>query len=237
MSENMPLLLLPGLLCDAALWRHQTRFLEGIADCHVAGIAGHDRIEAIARDVLAKAPPRFALAGLSMGGYVAFEILRQAPERVLRLCLLDTSARPDTGEQREKRRLLLVMAKTGHFKGVTPRLLPLLIHPDRLKECELTDAITAMAERMGRDAFQKQQAAIMHRIDSRPLLKSIACPAQIIGGRQDALTPPDIVREIAEGMPNARFDIIEDCGHLAPLEKPDEVNRLMRRWLESQGRF
>ena len=231
MSDRLPLLLLPGLLCDSALWQHQTRFFEGTAECHLGDTTRHDRIDALARDVLATAPPQFALAGLSMGGYVAFEIMRIAPERVLKLCLIDTSARPDTDEQRERRRLLLIMAKTGRFKGVTPRLLPMLIHPDRIEDQELTHIIISMAERMGRNAFAHQQTAIMNRIDSRPMLKSIACPTQIIGGKQDALTPPEITREIADGIPNARFDIIDDCGHLSPLEKPAEVNRLMARWL------
>ncbi len=231
MSNSLPLVLLSGLLNDGALWQHQIRFLEGSAACHVADTTRHERIDAIAKDVLQHAPPQFALAGLSMGGYVAFEIMRQAPERVLKLCLFDTSARPDTDEQRERRRLLLIMAQRGQFKGVTPRLLPMLIHPDRIHDIELTDIITSMAERMGRDVFRNQQTAIMHRIDSRPYLKDIQCPVQVIGGRQDALTPPEIVREIAEGIINARFDIIEHSGHLPPLEKPDEVNMLMRRWL------
>ncbi len=228
---GIPLLLLSGLLCDGALWQHQIRYLDGIAACHVADTARFDSMTAIAREVLSLAPPQFAMAGLSMGGYVAFEIMRQAPERVLKLCLLDTSARADTAEQREKRRLLLAMAEKGQFKGVTPRLLPMLIHPDRIEDVELTDIVTSMAERMGREAFRNQQTAIMTRTDSHATLKSIQCPTQIIGGRQDVLTPPDIMREIAEGISGARFDVVEDCGHLSPLEKPDEVNLLMRRWL------
>lgn len=229
--SGIPLVLLSGLLCDGALWQHQLRFLEDVAACHVADTARHDRIETIAQDVLSLAPPQFALAGLSMGGYVALEIMRQAPERVLKLCLMDTSARPDTDEQREKRRLLLIMAQRGQFKGVTPRLLPMLIHPDRLDDVEITDTITAMAERMGRDAFRNQQAAIMHRIDSRPHLKDIRCSTQVIVGRQDVLTPPDIAREIAQGINGAKLDVIESSGHLPPLEKPDEINVLMKRWL------
>ena len=231
MPSNMPLLLLSGLLCDGALWQHQIRFLEGSAACHVADTARHDRIDKIAKDVLAGAPPQFAMAGLSMGGYIALEIMRQAPERVLKLCLLDTSARADTAEQRERRRLLLAMAEKGQFKGVTPRLLPMLIHPDRLADIELTDIITSMAERMGRDAFRNQQTAIMNRIDSLSSLKNIHCPVQIIGGQQDALTPPDILREMAAEILQARLDLIENCGHLSPLEKPDEVNALIQRWL------
>jgi pimeloyl-ACP methyl ester carboxylesterase len=231
MVDGIPLLLLPGLLCDAALWQHQITHLEGIAACHVADLTRHDRIDALAKDALAPAPQRFAMAGLSMGGYVAFEIMRQAPDRVLKLCLLDTSARADTAEQIHRRRLLLKMAETGQFKGVTPRLLPMLIHPDRTGDIELTETVTAMAERVGRDVFQKQQTAILNRIDSRASLRSIKCPVQIVCGREDALTPPDIMREIADGVPHARMDVIEACGHLSTLEKPGEVNYLMRRWL------
>ena len=231
MESSIPLVLLSGLLCDGALWQYQLRALEGLAACHVADTARQDKVEAIAKDVLALAPRQFALAGLSMGGYVAFEIMRQAPERVLKLCLLDTSARPDTAEQKEKRRLLLIMAQRGQFKGVTPRLLPSLIHPDRLQDAELTEIVTSMAERMGRDAFRNQQTAIMNRPDSRPCLKKITCPTQVIVGYEDVLTPPDIAREIADGIKGARLDIVGDCGHLSPLEKPDEVNAIMKRWL------
>jgi pimeloyl-ACP methyl ester carboxylesterase len=227
----IPLLLLPGLLCDAALWQHQIKSLKSIADCRVMDTTKHDRIDALAKAVLAEAPPQFALAGLSMGGYVTLEIMRQAPERVLKLCLLDTSARPDTAEQSEKRRLLLAMSKAGQFKGVTPRLLPLLIHPDRLEDKDLTYIIVTMAERMGRDVFHKQQTAILNRIDSRPFLRDIKCPTQLIVGSQDALTPPEIMREIHDGIAGSRMNVLEHCGHLSALEKPDEVNALMQKWL------
>ena len=231
MTDKFPLIFLPGLLCDAALWQHQITHVQNIADCQVADITQHDRIEHLARDVLTKAPAQFALAGLSMGGYVAFEIMRQAPERVLKLALLDTSARPDTLDQRERRQLLLMMSRRGQFKGVTPRLLPMLIHPDRLQDTNLTDIITAMAERVGRDAFHNQQTAILHRIDSRPFLTNIICPTLVVGGMQDGLTPPDIVHEIAAGIPNAQLQLIDNCGHLAPLEQPERVNGFMREWL------
>lgn len=231
MLAEQPLLLLPGLLCDRALWESQIKSLKGLADCQVMDTTKQDRIDALARDVLVKAPKQFALAGLSMGGYVALEIMRQAPERVLRLCLLDTSARPDTDEQKQKRRLLLAMSQSGQFKGVTPRLLPLLIHPDRLEDKDLTHIIMTMAERVGREAFHNQQTAILNRIDSRPSLKNVRCPVQLIVGAQDALTPPDIMREIKEGIPGSRINVVENCGHLSALEKPDEVSALMRQWL------
>lgn len=232
MPHKVPLVLLPGLLCDEALWRNQINALKNMADCQVADLTRQDRMDALARAVLASAPRQFALAGLSMGGYVAFEVMRQAPERVLRLCLLDTSARPDTPEQSQRRRLLMAMAQKGEFKGVTPRLLPTLIHPAHLENKETTGTIMAMAERVGRDAFINQQTAIVHRIDSRPGLKNIRCPVQVIGGKQDALAPPEILREIADGISGARFDLIDECGHLSPLEQPERVTQLMRCWLE-----
>ena len=231
MTSCMPLVLLPGLLCDYAMWQYQVKFFEGQADCRVAETSLQDSIPAIVHAILETAPPQFALAGLSMGGYVAFELMRQAPERVLKLCLLNTSARPDTPEQSERRRMLLAMSKSGQFKGVTPRLLPMLISESRLQDAELTHIITSMAERMGREAFRNQQTAILHRIDSVPSLKNIRCPVQVIAGINDTLTPPDVMREIADGIPNARFDVIPDCGHLSPLERPDAVNPLMKRWL------
>ena len=233
MGSAVPLLLIPGLLCDEALWRPQINALKSRADCSVQDTTRHDRVDAIARAVLSAAPPQFALAGLSMGGYVALEIMRQAPERVLRLCLIDTSARPDTPEQAERRRLLLAMSKQGQFKGVTPRLLPMLIHPGRLEDKELVGTITSMAERVGRDAFHNQQGAILNRIDSRPFLKNIRCPTQIIGGMQDTLTPPEIVKEIADGISGARYEPIDNCGHLATLEQPEKVSSIMQRWLSA----
>ena len=167
-----------------------------------------------------------------MGGYVALEIMRQAPERVLKLAIFDSSARPDTAEQQERRRILLAISKAGQFKGVTPRLLPLLIHQDRLQDSALTDIIMGMAERVGREAFARQQTAILHRIDSRPFLDAIACPTLIVGGLQDAITPPELLQEMASGIKGARLEMIDQCGHLSTLEQPAIVNGLMRQWLD-----
>ncbi len=231
-----PLLLLPGLLCDDALWAHQLRHLGG--DITVADLTLDDSLGAMAARVLAAAPPVFDLAGLSMGGYLAFEILRRAPARVARLCLLDTSARPDTEEQTARRRGLIDLAGRGQFKGVTPRLLPLLLHPDRLPNAPLADAtltgaVMAMAERVGAAAFLRQQHAIMSRPDSRPDLPSIAAPTLVICGRQDALTPLEKSEEMAAAIPGARLAVIEECGHLATMEQPQAVTALMRLWREA----
>ncbi len=232
MRQPFPTLFLPGLLCDRALWENQITALGGILSAQVADLTQDDSMEAMAHRALDAAPERFALAALSMGGYVAFEMLRQQSQRISGLCLISTSARPDTPEQAERRRLLMAMSREGNFKGVTPRLLPLLIHKDRLNDNRLTSAITAMAVRMGRDAFLRQQTAILNRPDNRPFLKRISCPTLVMGGAQDAITPPAIVSEIAQGIAGSELKIIEGSGHLLPLEKPDEVNELLAKWLE-----
>ena len=225
------LILLPGLLCDARLWDHQTTHLGELLACRVGDPTGDDSLPAMADRLLAGAPDRFALAGLSMGGYLALEMWRQAPDRIARLALLDTTARPDTAAQSRRRRSLLALADTGRFRGVTPRLLPQLVHPDRQAETTLTDPILHMAERVGAEAFRRQQTAILNRPDSRPTLAGIDCPTLILCGRQDALTPLDRSEEMAALIPRARLAIVEDCGHLSPMERPQAVTALLRDWL------
>lgn len=225
------LLLVPGLLCNGELWAHQTRYLSDIAEISIADTLSHDSVEDMAEHILEKAPGNFCLAGLSMGGYIAQEIVRQAPERVEKLALLDTSARPDSDEQRRRRKGLISLARTGKFKGVTPRLLPLLIHEDRLEDEELTEAIMEMAADVGQDAFLRQQTAILGRPDSRADLISIQVPTLVVCGRQDELTPLDLSEEMAAGIPDARLCIIEECGHLSTMERPFAVTALMRDWL------
>ena len=225
------LVLLPGLLCDGALYRPQIEALREEAEILVADLTAHDTMAAMARSVLALAPPTFALAGLSMGGYVAFEIMRQAPERVTRLALLDTAATPDTPEQTEQRLAFMSMAETGDFRGVTARLLPRLIHASRLQDQALAEVIFEMARHVGRTGFIRQQRAIIARPDSRPGLSHITCPTLVVCGRQDALTPLERAREIATDIPDARLVVIEECGHLTTLERPAEVTAVMRSWL------
>lgn len=228
---TVKLVLIPGLLCDARLWAHQTEHLSDIADCVVADITGAESVDELADNVLASAPDSFALAGLSMGGYVAHAIMRRAPERVSRLALIDTSARPDTPEQLVRRGQLIDMSKYGKFRGVTDRLLPILIHAARLPETELTDEIKKMAELIGSDAFIRQQNAIMGRPDSRPQLAEYAVQTLVMCGRQDGLTPLEHHEEMAAAIPRSRLTVIEDCGHLSTMERPQAATALMRQWL------
>ncbi|NKB58797.1 MAG: alpha/beta fold hydrolase [Alphaproteobacteria bacterium] len=231
MTDTPPLLLIPGLLCDASLWVHQSRFLADVADVQVVETIKDETLGDIVTRALADAPPQFALAGLSMGGYIAFEFMRRVPERITRLALLDTSARADDEDTLQRRRGFIELAEQGKFKGVTPRLLPAFVHPDRLTDTPLVDAVTRMTENVGKDAFLRQQRAIMARPDSRPNLSEIAVPTVVICGRQDAATPLELSIEIADGIPGARLCIIEECGHLSTMERPHAVTALMRDWL------
>jgi len=235
MTMRDHLVLLPGLLCDRRLFAAQLTALASVADMTVPDLTGHDSITALAEHVLATAPPRFALAGLSMGGYVALEILRRAPERVTRLALLDTQARADSATASARRHQLMTLAEQGSFRGVTPRLLPLFIHPDRLQDAELCATVQAMAEDTGKDGFLRQQTAILGRPDSRPGLPAIACPTLVLAGRDDAVTPPKLQLELATLIPDATLVLIPRCGHLAPLERPDAVTRQLGLWLDGRG--
>lgn len=231
MTDRIPLALLPGLLCDAALWQPQVEGLADLADCRVIDLTTQDSTAAMAESVLAAMPPRFALAGLSMGGYAALEVMARAPERVTRLALLDTRCQVDDAETTARRRGLIELAEKGEFKGVTPRLLPLFIHEARLGDAALTGTVTAMAERVGKDAFVRQQRAIMGRRDHSATLVTIHVPTLVLCGRDDRLTPLADSKVMAAGIAGARLVVVEDCGHLATLERPAEVTAALRRWL------
>jgi len=187
----------------------------------------------MAASVLRDCPWReFALAGLSMGGYVAQEIMRQAPERVARLALLDTRARAEVPEETARRRELMELAQRGHnFTPVTNRMLPLMLHESRLKDAPLIQIIREMAQRTGIEAYLRQQNAIIARADYRPMLPSVTCPTLVLCGRQDRLTPLENSEEMARTIPGAKLVVVEDCGHVSTLERPAEVNRALRTWL------
>lgn len=231
MSATPVLLFLPGLLCDGRLWRDQIAALQGVR-CVVADLTHDETVGAMADRALRAVPTDVPLAvcGLSMGGYVAFEIMRRAAPRVARLALFDTSARPDTPEQTRRRRALLALSESGMFRGVTPRLLPQLLAPANLAG-PLGPEVMAMAERVGRPAFHRQQRAIMHRPDSRQGLAAIAVPTLVAVGEEDALTPPHLAEEMAAGIPGARLARIPTAGHLPPMETPEAVTGLLRDWL------
>src|SRR5215471_8167653 len=186
-------------------------------------------MDAIASRILAAAPPRFALAGLSMGGYLALTIVRHAPERVQRLALLDTSARPETPEQTARRKPQIALAKAGRFAEVPALQFPVFVHRNRQGDEALRARVRVMAEETGAEAFLRQQQAIMTRADARPSLAAIKCATLVLDG--DALTPPALSQEIAAGVAGSRLVVVADCGHLSTMERPDAVNRALVEWM------
>jgi len=233
MLQSLPLVLVPGLLCSARLYASQITALWPQGPVTVADHRRDDSMEAIAARILKDAPQHFALAGLSMGGYVAFAMMRLAPERIAKLALLDTSARPDLPEQKADREKFIAMAQAGKLNDVVETLTPKFLHRDHAKDEGLKKIVRDMAHDTGPDAFVRQQKAIMNRHDSRPLLSEIGCPTLVLVGEGDELTPPELAREIAADILGSRLVVVPSCGHLSTIEKPDAVNAAMIEWLKT----
>ncbi len=230
-TEPLPILFLPGLLCSPRLYAAQLPALWAYGPVMVTDHRRDDTLDAIAARILANAPPRFALVGLSMGGYIAYAILRAAPERVAKLALLDTAARADLPEQSERRMAQIELAESGRFGELLDLLWPLFVHKNRQHDEALKSVVRAMMDDTGPAAFVRQQKAIMTRPDSRPDLPKIKCPTLILVGDGDTLTPPKLSEEMAGLIPGSRLVTVADCGHLSTLERPEAVNRALVEWI------
>src|ERR1700691_3254451 len=203
--DSLPIVLVPGLNCSARLYGEQIPTLWRFGPVMVADHTRDANIAAIASRILAAAPPRFALVGLSMGGYIAFEIMRQARERVAKLALLDTAATPETPQQTVTRKKRIELTKSGRFGEAIALMFPSLVHRDRHGDKDLKRIVGLMGEEIGADAFIRQQHAIMARADSRPSLAAIACPTLVVVGDTDQLTPPAAAQALAAGLTGARL--------------------------------
>lgn len=232
-SSSLPIVLVPGLNCSARLYAEQIPLLWQFGPVTVADHRRDDSMAAMALRILAAAPPRFALAGLSMGGYIAFEIMRQAPARVAKLALLDTGAGPEVPERTAQRKPLMQMASEGRFAEITDDQFPLLVHRKRHGDMALKAVVRAMNEETGPEAYVRQQRAIIGRPDSRPGFAAITCPTLVLVGDDDQLTPPALAREMAAGIRGSRLVVIPDSGHLSTLEQPQAVNAALVEWLKS----
>ena len=227
-----PLVLVPGLSCNAALYVPQWPALADGRPILVADHSHDDMLQGIVRRLLEAAPARFALCGLSMGGYVAFEVLRQAPERVTRLALLGTSAKPATPETNLPREQMIALAEKGAFDNVTTLLWQKLVAPSRLTDEPLRLLVRQMADDVGADGFIRQQRAIMRRPDSRPVLANASCPVLVLVGAEDEITPVAEAREMAGLVgERGRLAVIPKSGHLSTLEAPQAVTEELLRWL------
>jgi pimeloyl-ACP methyl ester carboxylesterase len=231
-TAGQPIVLVPGLGCTPRLYAEQLPALWTFGPVTVADHRRADSMDAIARQILAEAPLRFALCGLSMGGYIAFAILRAAPERVTRLALLDTGPRSDTPEASERRKAAIAKVKAGEFDAVMEAFWPMLVHRNRLDDAALKRIVIGMAMTAGPEAFVRQQQAIMTRPDSRPELPAIRCPTLVLVGEGDELTPPALADEMASLIPHSRLVKVPDSGHLSTLEKPEAVTEALVGWMQ-----
>ncbi|HEX8885040.1 MAG TPA: alpha/beta hydrolase [Noviherbaspirillum sp.] len=235
MNEPVPLLFLPGLMNDAQVWQPAIAKMAG-HECRIADTSKHASVTELAIAALTDAPcGRFALVGFSLGGYIAFEILRLAPERVAALALIGTSARPDSRETiaMRERMIAAVSSGTADFNMVASAFLPRIVHSSRIEDMALNNLLISMARNVGAEGFIRQQRAAIGRPDSRPLLKQIRCKTLVVCGREDQVTPPDCSQEMASGSAQAELTILEQCGHMAPLEQPNAVNKAFSHWLNS----
>jgi pimeloyl-ACP methyl ester carboxylesterase len=229
--ERSTLVLLPGLLNTQRLFARQIADLADLVEVVVPELWHYDTIGDMAQAALDAAPGSFALGGFSMGGYVSLEIMRRAPDRVERLALMDTQAVPDSPEASARRRGFIEQSKMGRFHGVQPSLLPQIVHRSRLDDASVVQPILDMSKDVGAKGFINSQTAMIARADSRHDLVDIDVPTVVLVGRQDQATPLPRSQEMAADIANARLVIIEQCGHMSPLEKPDEVSAALRRWL------
>jgi len=232
MVQSLPLVLVPGLLCSARLYAAQVAALWPFGQVAIADHRRDADMVTIAAHILADAPPHFALAGLSMGGYIAFAMMRLAPERIAKVALLDTSALPDIPEQKAGRAKLIAMAEAGKLNDVVETLTPRFLHRNHANDEGLKRIIREMAAETGAEAFVRQQKAIMSRQDARPLLSQIRCPTLVLVGDGDVATPPELNKEIADGISGSRYVVVPQCGHLSTVEQPAAVNAALAAWLQ-----
>ncbi|KAB8164515.1 alpha/beta fold hydrolase [Streptomyces sp. 3MP-14] len=224
-------LLLPGMLCSARLWQAQQEALSRHAETRVVELTA-DSVASMADQVLDLPYERFALGGLSLGGIVAMTVAHRAPERVSRLALLSTSARPPRAEQRAGWDVLTERTVSGGFADITPKtLLPQLVHPARVREPALAGTVVRMADEVGPEVFLRQLSAQRSRTDLRGAVRELRCPTLVVAGADDALAPVAAHEEIAALVPGARLAVVPDSGHLTPLERPAEVTELLTGWL------
>jgi pimeloyl-ACP methyl ester carboxylesterase len=229
------IVLIPGLVCDAAVWHHAAAALRADADVHIAHHGALDSLDAMAAKILDETPDDFAVAGHSMGGRVALEIQRRAPGRLTGIALLDTGTTSlpagDAGARESAgRHELLQIARTRGMAAMAARWVQGMVWKPRLADAPLIDAVVAMFARSSADVFAAQIRALLGRPDATPLLDEIRCPALVVCGNDDAWAPPDRHRAMAARIANATLALVPDCGHMCTMERPEAVTGALVAW-------
>jgi len=222
-----PLILLPGLLCDASVWDDQIASLSDIASIQVADLSAASTPGEMVRAALKNAPDHFALAGHSMGGWVALEVMRHSPERVIKLCLANTTAKLDAPEKREARLKMIELAKENKYDQIIDMLLSVFVFDKKYQ-----DSVRKMLIK-NQKSFVNQEKAMLERKDGVPVLNDIKCPTVVIHAREDAVFSMEDSQELASGIRGASLKVIEQCGHMSPIEAPASVSTIMKEWLQN----
>lgn len=230
-TDTLTLFLLPGLMCDKTVWQHQYENLSDVANIVIPDFRGHDSLITMAESVLAQAPPRFAVAGHSMGGRVALEVFRLAADKIDRLALLETGAHPLEEGERKIRESYIELAQAGGMDAVIDAWLFPMVHPDRRNDDSLLKDIKSMIKRTSVEDFVKQIRALVNRPDATPLLENIKCRTLLLAGRYDSLYTVTQHENMLSKIPHASFIIVEDAGHMATMERPEAVTNALRGWL------
>ncbi|MDP2355550.1 MAG: alpha/beta hydrolase [Beijerinckiaceae bacterium] len=225
------LYMLPGLLCDEAVFAAQIAALSDVCDVRVPSFRGLDSFDAMAQAVLADAPPRFSVAGFSMGGRVAFRLASIAMDRIERFCAFDTGVIPASEAELPKRQALVDIANRDGMAALAAAWLPPMLHETRRNDIAFTAPLTEMVMRFSPLDHEKQIRALINRPDMRPVLAQIKCPTLIACGRQDGFSPPADHEAIAAAISGARLEIVENSGHFLPVEQPDALNKALLQWL------
>lgn len=228
------LFLLPGLLCDERVWQYQQKNLADLVDIRIPNFRNIDSFDAMADAVLEEAPETFYLAGHSMGGRVAMQILNKVPQRIIKLALMDTAIHPTALGEKDKRQVLIDLAKE---KGMAELArvwgLP-MVHPEKQKDQVFMQIFFDMVESYAVESFQNQVNALVSRQDAEPFLGKAPKGSLVLCGREDTWSPPSRHEDIARALPdNPAVVIIEECGHMSTMEQPQAVTKAMREWLQS----
>lgn len=235
MTDRPVLILLPGLLCDETVWQPQIAAFGSDWQIQVVELRGYNSFDTMAEAVLEQAPPRFALAGHSMGGRVALEVFRQAPERVDRLALLSAGVHPVLEGEAEKRQQLIALAWREGIEALARQWIPPTLHPAKRQDQALVEQMIAMWCRSTPEIHEGQITAALNRRDARPLLASIRCPTLVLGGVDDSWASAASQQDIAAAIPGSRLALIPECGHMVTMEQPEAVNAHLRDWLAATG--
>lgn len=232
----LPLLLLPGTLCNEALFAHQVVHLADLVRPQMVAVHLQDNLHDVARYVLQQVEGPFAVVGLSYGGIVALEMWRQAATRIVKMALLNTTPRPASPETRERQQRFVGMAHLGEFRSITTDFLKdAMLHPDHRRDRKLRETVLDMAETIGIQGFVNTVKAQLNRPDSTPDLPRITCPTLVLTGREDNVVPLSVHTEMAQALPNSRLVIVDHCGHLSTIEQPEIVTNVLREWLSDSG--